>query len=542
MQFKKAHEGANEGADEHPARARHKAPRPTPRKPGAASITRSPVTLAEMALFRAAFAQLAEPISDSSFAISYGWCEPLELTYAIIEEHLCLFSAADGDLSMMLPPLALTRSADPRLGACLERCFAVMDEANGPAAVDRSRIEYVSDEMLLRIRDCDGLSLSATPMPGDYVYPRRAMVELTGGDLKGKRKMRHRFERENPRITTAPITPGDLDECKALLKLWRASADQRHEGEANERLIGTDVLRKRDEGFTLCLLDHLDELGLESMLVRAGGRLVAFTIGERLTPDHAVIYVEKTDSAADGAPQFIFSEFCRVNFPDVSEVNVGDDWGIESLRYTKTSYRPSRMISKSMLSRVPVPEVQGVEHNMLRSLRTVPLDPAAPALSPASGVAIRPAQRADAQQIVEIEASAFLEEDRFSIRQIRRMIDNPRATVLVAEQTRDGSPVILGWAVALVRTHRRWRSGRIYGVAVAHPAKGRGIGRALVQTLIDRLGESDISRVYLEVRADNAPAMTLYESLGFEPIAVLADYYADDIHGVRMRRVGGQPA
>ena len=95
---------------------------------------------------------------------------------------------------------------------------------------------------------------------------------------------------------------------------------------------------------------------------------------------------------------------------------------------------------------------------------------------------------------------------------------------------------MLGWAVALIRNHRRWRSGRIYGVAVAHPAKGRGIGRTLVTTLINRLQDADITRVYLEVRADNTPAMTLYESLGFQPIAILADYYADAIHGIRMRR------
>jgi ribosomal protein S18 acetylase RimI-like enzyme len=501
------------------------------------SLTRSPIHLEDEPLFRAAFSSLREPISDTTFAICLGWCAALDLSYAVIEEHLCLFSAADGDLSMMLPPMALTRTADERLAACVERCFAIMDEANASIGLEHSRIEYVDDEMLMRLQQAVPMMLSATPMPGDYIYPRQAMVELAGGDLKGKRKMRNRFERENPEITFGPITDADLGECRELLKRWRTTADQRHEGEANERLIGTDVLRKRDEGFTLCLLEHMHTLKLESMLVRSGGRLVAFTLGERLTPDQAVIYVEKTDPEVDGAPQFIFSKFCEVNFPDVSEINVGDDWGIESLRYTKTSYRPSRMIAKTMLSRDPIPQVQGVEHNMLRSLRKVELDPNAPVLSPKGPISLRRAARADAIDIVEIEASAFIEEDRFSVRQIRRLIDNPRAIVLVAEERVNDQPTIRGWIVALVRNHRRWQSGRIYGVAVAHPAKGKGIGRALVQSVIEQLQEAGISRVYLEVRADNTPAMTLYESLGFEAIALLADYYADDIHGIRMRRV-----
>jgi len=138
-----------------------------------------------------------------------------------------------------------------------------------------------------------------------------------------------------------------------------------------------------------------------------------------------------------------------------------------------------------------------------------------------------------APPIIEIESVAFSEEDRFSARQIKRLIENPRAVVLVAQRDSE----ILGWSVALVRTHRRWRSGRIYGVAVAHSAKGQGIGRALVGSLIEHLESRSITRVYLEVRADNTPALTLYESLGFEPIAILADYYADDVHALRMRRV-----
>lgn len=511
--------------------------RVTPAQPPSTLPTRSPVTLADEAIFRRAFASLREPISDATFPICLGWCEALQLSYCIIEDHLCLFSAADGDLTLMLPPLPVAENADDKLGACIERCFAIMDAENTPERIEHSRIEYVPDEVLIKIQNAIPMKLSTTAMPGDYIYPRQAMVELAGGDLKGKRKLRNRFERENPEITVAPITPADLEDCLALLKRWRTTADQRHEGEANERLIGTDVLRKRDEGFTLCLLEHMHTLKLESMLVRSGGRLVAFTLGERLTPDQAVIYVEKTDPDADGAPQFVFSKFCEVNFPDVSEINVGDDWGIESLRYTKTSYRPSRMIPKAMLSRVPVPEVLGVEHNMLRTMRTVPIDPNAPLLTPSSGVSIRHAVKSDADMLVEIEASAFIEDDRFSARQIRRLIENPRAIVLVAEEQADGQGRILGWAVALIRHHRRWRSGRIYGVAVAHPAKGRGIGRTLVTTLIHRLEDADISRVYLEVRADNTPAMTLYESLGFEPIAILADYYADDIHGIRMRRI-----
>ena len=98
--------------------------------------------------------------------------------------------------------------------------------------------------MLDRIRAAAGTGLSAAPMPGDFVYSRAALVELAGGDLKSKRKMRSRFLRENPDVETAPIGSADLDECRALLSLWRTCGDERHEGEANHGLIGVDVLRE----------------------------------------------------------------------------------------------------------------------------------------------------------------------------------------------------------------------------------------------------------------------------------------------------------
>lgn len=159
-----------------------------------------------------------------------------------------------------------------------------------------------------------------------------------------------------------------------------------------------------------------------------------------------------------------------------------------------------------------------------------------PARNPITSV--REAVKSDADDLVQIEASAFVEEKRFSTRQIKRLIANPRAVVLVAQAHREAPHRILAYSAALTRQHPRWQSGRIITVAVASPHKGQGIGRTIVTSLIDRLKKEDITRVFLEVRVDNTPAISLYESLGFETTALLVDYYADGAHAIRMRRVG----
>jgi ribosomal-protein-alanine N-acetyltransferase len=60
---------------------------------------------------------------------------------------------------------------------------------------------------------------------------------------------------------------------------------------------------------------------------------------------------------------------------------------------------------------------------------------------------------------------------------------------------------------------------------VVRPDRRReGYGRALVTAVLDR--QAPGTRVTLAVAADNAPARSLYESVGFEPVDRRPDFYA----------------
>ncbi len=52
-------------------------------------------------------------------------------------------------------------------------------------------------------------------------------------------------------------------------------------------------------------------------------------------------------------------------------------------------------------------------------------------------------------------------------------------------------------------------------IAVEASARGRGVGRGLMTALIAAARAADIEVLTLDLRADNAPAIALYESLGF---------------------------
>lgn len=50
-------------------------------------------------------------------------------------------------------------------------------------------------------------------------------------------------------------------------------------------------------------------------------------------------------------------------------------------------------------------------------------------------------------------------------------------------------------------------------------AKGRGLGRLLTQTVLDRAGQLGFRTVYLETHSNLQTAITLYEKMGFQPIS-----------------------
>lgn len=65
----------------------------------------------------------------------------------------------------------------------------------------------------------------------------------------------------------------------------------------------------------------------------------------------------------------------------------------------------------------------------------------------------------------------------------------------------------------------------ITNVAVHPDYRGQGIGNAMLAELMKKGRGRGISRYTLEVRAGNAPAIHLYEKLGFKSVGVRKNFY-----------------
>lgn len=69
----------------------------------------------------------------------------------------------------------------------------------------------------------------------------------------------------------------------------------------------------------------------------------------------------------------------------------------------------------------------------------------------------------------------------------------------------------------------------VNNVAVAEECREQGIGRLLMEGLLDLAALLGCVRVNLEVRAGNVAAIKLYDRLGFEQVGLRAGYYTDPV-------------
>ena len=67
--------------------------------------------------------------------------------------------------------------------------------------------------------------------------------------------------------------------------------------------------------------------------------------------------------------------------------------------------------------------------------------------------------------------------------------------------------------------------GSITNIAVRPDVRRQGLGRAVVEALLDRARSLGVTDVYLEVRLSNEPAIALYRALGFDVVGTRKNFY-----------------
>lgn len=181
----------------------------------------------------------------------------------------------------------------------------------------------------------DTLTIEEDRANFDYIYDGSKLITLSGKKLHGKKNHYNNFIKNN-NYRYELINEENRGLCLQTAEEW--------------------CNKNNCEGYLKYELQAIKELFLNANRLNFIGLAVyvdevmsAFTIGEKVNDQMAIIHIEKADSEINGLYTFINKIFVESCFPDVPFINREQDLGKEGLRKAKLSYSPVKLEPKFII-------------------------------------------------------------------------------------------------------------------------------------------------------------------------------------------------
>jgi uncharacterized protein len=177
----------------------------------------------------------------------------------------------------------------------------------------------------------------------DYVYLTKDLARLEGSKYSKKRNLIKQFTREfvsRNVVKAEPITKPAVHECIEFLEEW-----------CEERDCGKETQEELycEKQAAINTLEHIEILGINSLLLRIEGNISAFGMASRLTSDMGVFQFEKAFSKIKGLYQYFDNLCARKLFKDYIYINKESDMDLPGLAKAKKSYYPSMRVKSYRL-------------------------------------------------------------------------------------------------------------------------------------------------------------------------------------------------
>lgn len=268
---------------------------------------------------------------EYTFTNLYMWREMLNLQWAVEDEVLYIFSSNDDTFAAWQPIGAQDKMQD-----AITKILRVAEENCGDKKFMFVVVEKIFADELKKYPNAK-FNITADRDNFDYVYLAQDLINLSGRKFHGKKNHLNAFRKEYPDAEYLPITEEIIPQCREQLNIW---------SETHKRANPDDPFIGYEQAAIHEIFDHFDAFKLKGGAILLDDKVVAFTFGERLNSDTAVIHVEKADPSIRGIYVAINQGFVEHEWSDVIYINREEDMGIEGLRKAKESYRPIKMIEK----------------------------------------------------------------------------------------------------------------------------------------------------------------------------------------------------
>lgn len=263
---------------------------------------------------------------ERTFSNIYLWARFYDLVWARIEGTVVFRSKFDGMYSYTYP------AGEGDRKAALERILEECREKGHPFRLHGlNKKEYEELEQYF-----PGMCDVQWPRDvEDYVYETEKLINLSGKKYHGKKNHINQFKAAYPDWTYEALSDHNVEECFQMALRWREFNGCEDDPEKNKEMC-----------VALNSLRLYKELKLRGGVLRAGGEVIAFTMGEPVSEDTFVVHIEKAYADIRGAYPMINQQFLEHEVSQYLYVNREDDTGQEGLRKAKLSYHPVFLVEK----------------------------------------------------------------------------------------------------------------------------------------------------------------------------------------------------
>ncbi len=268
-------------------------------------------------------------ISELNFTNIFMWRNSYKFRFGVAGELLCLISVPDNAEPFAFVPIGeYTEEGFIQAFGYIKEYFG----AKGWRLLFKRVTEDEVDIFKKFIGDVADITLDRDS--SDYVYLTDDLISLAGKKYHGKKNHLNSFKKQYE-YEYVRLREDLLDECTRINEEWCARRScEHHKGLYCEKLANNEALR------------NFRTLGYEGALIKVSGRFEAYTVGELLNENTAVIHIEKANDDIRGLYTFINQQFCENSWKNVKYINREQDLGLEGLRKAKLSYSPVKLVNK----------------------------------------------------------------------------------------------------------------------------------------------------------------------------------------------------
>ncbi len=179
--------------------------------------------------------------------------------------------------------------------------------------------------------DTSEYAVSSSDGDSDYIHHIAKLETYSGNKLHAKKNLMNQFVQKYSSQALA-LTLDRLGHAREILESWQLQSAAT-QGETDYRACREAI-------------DLYEELVLCGGIYYADGAPAGFVIGEELNNTTFALHFSKARREFAGVYQYMFSHFATVMPSKYSSFNFEQDLGMESLRRSKASYRPEKMVQK----------------------------------------------------------------------------------------------------------------------------------------------------------------------------------------------------